>query len=49
MMSKYQVVYIKMEASLKNWLKWTDSKMRTQRIKKAFDIMKARAQIYKEA
>ena len=48
-MSKYQVVYIKMETSLKNWMKWTDSKMRTQRLKNAFDIMKMKAQVYKQA
>lgn len=46
-MGKYQVVYIKMEAVLKNWMRRTDSKMRTQKLKKAFDIMKARAVVYK--
>ena len=33
----------RMETALKNWMKWTDSKMRVAKIKKAFDIMKQKA------
>lgn len=47
MMSKYQVVYIKLEAAVKNWMRLADSKMRKQRLKKAFDIMRSRNEIYK--
>ena len=36
-----------METALKNWTKWTDSKMRLEKIKKAFDIMKQRAAIHR--
>lgn len=38
-----------METALKNWTKWTDSKLRVSRLKKAFDIMHQRALAYRQA
>jgi len=49
MMSNYQISYIKMETALKNWMKWTNAKVRLGKMKKAFDVMKQKAMVHRQA
>ena len=38
-----------METALKNWMKWTNAKVRLGKMKKAFDVMKQKAMVHRQA
>ena len=49
LMSKYQLIYIKLNTCLTNWSRHTTANQRTLKLKKAFEIMKAKAAVHREA
>lgn len=49
MMNKYQYIFLRMETALKKLNKLFDSKMDIFKLKKSFNIMKEKAQVFQKA
>ena len=47
MMSKYQLVFVKLETSLVNWSRYSDQNVRMVKLRKAFEVMRERAITYR--
>jgi hypothetical protein len=49
MMNKYQYIFLRMETALKKLNKLFDSKIDIFKLKKSFNIMKEKAQVFQKA